>query len=56
MPAPHDLKTRSTEFLNIWCNEKDISKGKAYLHPSIIAYHDDNPAEEGTDALMEGWT
>jgi len=54
MPAPHDLKARSIEFLNIRCNEEDFPKGRAYLPPSMNAYHGGVAAVEGTDAMWKG--
>jgi len=55
VPAPQDLNARAVEFLNISCNEKDILRGSAYLHPSMTAYHDGRPAVEEADAFAAGW-
>jgi hypothetical protein len=52
MSAPQGLKAHAVEFLNIWCNEKVISKGAAY--PSLTAYYD-MPSVKGADTLALGW-
>jgi hypothetical protein len=55
MSAPVDLKARAIEFLDIWCNEKDLSKGIAFLDPSMTAQHDDGPSVKGAEQFMVGW-
>jgi hypothetical protein len=54
MPTQQGLKAHAVEFLNIWCDEKDISKDAVYLHPLLIAYHD-IPAVKVADAFVLGW-
>jgi hypothetical protein len=53
MPTQQGLKAHAVEFLNIWCDEKDISKDAVYLHPLLIAYHD-IPAVKVADAFVLG--
>lgn len=54
MVAYKDLKTPTIEFLNIWCNEKNVEKGLTYLHQDMTAVHDDD-APRSLDNFIAGW-
>ncbi|KUJ09223.1 uncharacterized protein LY89DRAFT_676041 [Mollisia scopiformis] len=54
MSAHRDLKAPTLEFLDLFCNKKDIEKSVTYLHPEFTATHDDW-APKDLDGFIEQW-
>lgn len=55
MPGPTNLKKRATDLLYLLCNEKDLSKGAAYLDANMIQYRDDRLPVVGAEQFLETW-